>query len=561
MHANEVSPLWYWLVLVIYCLFVVYLGWDAYKKQKSVSSAEEEHNDFWITGRTQPAYMVGMAVASGWMLIGMITWMTWATYDQGLSGLWIVAIPWFLSNLLQFALARPLRRIKAISQCEMLQNRFGLPARTVSAFVNIFSYTIWSAAELYAAALIMAPALGISINWMIVIYAIPIAIYMYMGGFRSVINANILQFFMGAIILVVVSIAMYFTARGIALDNGTTIWSMLKEQPVVNGLAYPYAEGAKSGSIWGFVSISFPLIVMIGLVPGWGAAEDFWLKAQSAISTREARKGAIYSLIYNTVLIVACSSFIGLMGLVVFKPELKDGVLAAASALGDKGGYNVITVYINQYMSPWIKALLIFLLSAHTMSTVANYSNVTAMNVSYDVLQPLWYKKRGWSDAKIVKWSRIITFIMVIANIGIAMLYNMPSVGATLNDAYFLSSGLLTAGISVMLYSLWWKRANLMGVMCGGIAGIIGTFAFFVLEYKVWNFSYTMPVWDWIFGKGAMAGSYLGYCVVGLFFGLAGLYIGTFLSAPPSKELLSAVADEPIDDNTVFFEGVKAANN
>lgn len=554
--GNEVSPLWYWLVLLVYCAFVVYLGMKAYKQQKSAGSAEEEHQDFWITGRSQPAYMVGMAVASGWMLIGMITWMTWATYDQGLSGLWVVAIPWFASNLLQFALARPLRRIKAISQCEMLQNRFGLPARTVSAFVNIFSYTIWSAAELYAAALIMAPALNISVNWMIVIYAIPIALYMYMGGFRSVINANILQFFMGAIILVVVAIAMYFTARGIAIDQNTTIWAMLKNQALVNGMAYPYKTTANATSLFGFISLSFPLIIMLGLVPGWGAAEDFWLKAQSAASTKEARKGAIYSLIYNTLLIVGCSSFIGIMGLIIFRPEVKDGVLAAASALGDKGGYNVITVYINQYMSPWIKAILIFLLSAHTMSTVANYSNVCAMNVSYDVLQPLWYRKRNWSNERIVKWSRIITFMMVILNIGIAMLYNSPAVGATLNDAYFLSSGLLTAGISVMLYVLWWKRATLLGVMLGGISGIVGTFVFFILEYKVWKFSYTMPVWDWIFGKGAMASSYLGYCVVGLVCGVTGLIIGTYLSPPPTPEQLAAVADEPIDDNEEFFAHV-----
>ena len=81
--AQNVSPLWYWLVLLVYCGFVVYLGLKAYRQQKQAGSAEEENQDFWITGRSQPAYMVGMAVASGWMLIGMITWMTWATYDQG----------------------------------------------------------------------------------------------------------------------------------------------------------------------------------------------------------------------------------------------------------------------------------------------------------------------------------------------------------------------------------------------------------------------------------------------------------------------------------------------
>lgn len=556
--SANVSPLWYWAVFFLYIAFLIYIGVDAYRKQKSKASAEEEHNDYWITGRSQPAYMVGMSVASGWMLIGMITWMTWATYDLGLSGLWVVAIPWFVSNIWQFLMARPLRRIKAISQCQMLQNRFGLPARILSAPINIFSYTVWSAAELYAASLIMAPALGISIQTMIVIYAIPIAMYMWMGGFRSVINANVVQFFMGAFILIGTLIAIFLTARGIAADHNTTIWAMLQAQPIVNSLAYPVDAAKNSTSFFAYASLSFPLIVMIGLLPGWAAAEDFWLKAQAASSTKEARKGAIYSLTFNTCIIVIPAAIIGLLGLIVFPPELVDGTLVSASVLGDTGAYNVISTYINHYMPPLLKALMIFLLSAHTMSTVANYSNVCAMNVSYDILQPLVYKKRNWSDEKIVKWSRGITVVMIIVNILLAELYNSPVLGATLNDAYFLSSGLLTAGVSVMLYVMWWKRANLMGVMLGGLFGTVGTFIFFILEYKVWNFSYTMPIWDWIFGAGAMANSYLGYCVVGLVCAIVGLLIGTYSTPPPSDELLAAVADQPIDSNEEFFAGLNA---
>ena len=556
MGSTDVSPLWYWLVFVLYIVFLISVGLNAYKKQKASASAEEEHNDYWITGRSQPAYMVGMSVASGWMLIGMITWMTWATYDLGLSGLWIVAIPWFISNIWQFFMVKPLRRIKAISQCQMLEKRFGLPARILSAPINIFSFTIWSAAELYAASLIMAPALGISIEAMIIIYGIPIALYMWMGGFRSVINANVVQFFMGAIILIVTAVAIFVTANGIAAAQGTTIWGMLQAQPVVNSLAYPVDAAKNSTSFFAYVSLSFPLIIMLGLVPGWAAAEDFWLKAQAAKSTREARRGGIYSITFNTFVIVLPASIIGVLGLIVFPPETVDGVVTAAAALGDKGAYNIVSTYINSYMPPVLKGLLIFLLSAHTMSTVANYSNMTAMNLSYDVLQPLVYKKRNWSDAKIVKWSRLVTVLMIGLNILLALLYNSPVMGATLNDAYFLSSGLLTAGISVMLYVLWWKRATLLGVMLGGLFGTLGTFIFFILEYKVWNFAYNTPIWDWIFGAGAMANSYLGYCVVGLVCGVAGVIIGTYVSPAPSKELLASIADKPIDNNEEFFAGI-----
>jgi SSS family solute:Na+ symporter len=278
----------------------------------------------------------------------------------------------------------------------------------------------------------------------------------------------------------------------------------------------------------------------------------------SARTTHEARMGGIFSIVFNTLIIVGPAAFIGLMALIVFPPVAKHGLLSAAATLGTEGGYNVISTYINLYMNPWLKALLVFLLSAHTMSTVANYCNISAMNLSYDLLQPLVFRKRKWSDEKIVKWSRLITVVMVGVNILIAQLYNLPAVGSSLNLAYQLSSGLLTAGIAVMIYVLWWKRANLTGVLLGGACGTIGTVSFFILEYVVWKNSYTMPVWDWIFGKGAMASSYYGYCVIGLVCGLIGLVIGTYLSPPPTKAQLDSIADQPVDDNEEFFAGLNA---
>jgi solute:Na+ symporter, SSS family len=559
MKYGNANPIWSWLVLFVYLCFLIYLGANAYKQQKKSKNAKDESNDYWITGRSQPAYMVGMSIASGWMLIGMITWMTWATYDQGIAGLWLCAIPWMLSMIIQISMIPLIRRIKAISQCEMLQNRFGVSARVFSAIINIFSYTLWSAAELYAASLVMAPALHISVFWMVVIYAVPIAVYLCLGGFRSVINANILQFFMGAIILIVVTVSMYMAAKGIASGSGTTIWGMLSHQNVVNGAAYPYNSLKPATSLFGYTSMVLPLVIMFGLLPGWGGAEDFWLKAQSAISTKDALKGSVYSLIFNLFIIVIPSSLIGLFGLIIFKPVLNSGVLAAATALGDKGGYNLISVYINNYMSPLIKAFLIFLLSAHSMSTVANYSNVCAMNLSYDVLQPLIYKKRNWSDEKIMKWTRYITIIIIAVNMGLAWLYNIPSLGSSLNLAYDLSSGLLSAAVAIMLYAMFWKRANLRGVMTGGICGALGTSIFFILEYVVWKFSYNMPVFDWIFGKGALASTYYGYCIVGVVAGVVGLIIGTYLAPPPSAELLASVADKPCDDNEEFFKHMSAS--
>ncbi|PKM83188.1 MAG: sodium:solute symporter [Firmicutes bacterium HGW-Firmicutes-14] len=556
-EANQLNAAWYWIALLIYFAVVLYLGWRAFQKQKAITNEEEEHNDFWITGRSQPSYMVGMSIAAGWLLMGFMTWMSWATYEHGISGIWIAVIPWFILLFGMIFLTPRVRCLKAISQPQMLHNRFGLPARVLVSPMNIFCFIIWSAAELYAVSLIMAPSLGIPVSWMIVIFSLPVAIYMWMGGFRSVISANILQFFMAVIFMTVVAIASYVVARGIAAGQGTSVWAILQNQDLVNSFAYPLKEGAKASTLFGYISIAFPLVSIVALLPGWLIEEDWWLKAQSAMNTREARKGIFANLIYNVIWVLFCASFIGLMGLIIFPPELKDGVLGSAAILGDTGGYNVIATFVTEYMPGWAKVILIVLLSALSMSTVATFTNVCAMNLSYDILQPLWYRKKKWSDKKIISWSRGISMFIVLATIVIAELYENPNIGASLNDGYYLSSGVLTAGVAVPVFALFWKRANLRGVMFGGIAGGIGTLIFYILEYKVWEFSYNMPVFDWIFGPGALAGTYLGYCVVGVVAGIAGLIIGTYTAPPPSPELLAAVSEEPCDDHIEFFEGVR----
>ncbi|WP_462271322.1 sodium:solute symporter family protein [Desulfobacter sp.] len=556
--GTQYSPIVYWIPLLIFFIANLWIGWRSFRVQYNTADACEEHDDFWITGRKQPHYMVGMSIAAGWLLIGFMTWMAWATYEHGLSGLFMAVVPWAILLFCMVALTPWVRRLKAISQPQMLHNRFGLPIRVLVSPMNIFCFIIWSAAELYAVALILAPPLGVSVSTMIIIFALPVAIYMWMGGFRSVINANILQFFMAVVFMTVMALLAWIVARGIAADQGATIWGILSEQELINSFAYPLKESARATTILGFVNLAFPIVSIIALLPGWTIEEDWWLKAQSGASTSESRKGVIANVIYNLIWVLFCASFVGLMGLVIFPPEVgQDGVLASNALLGNAGGYNIFSALIQNYVPGWGQVLLIVLLAALSMSTIATFTNVCAMNLSYDVLQPLYYRRRGFPEAKIVIWARTISLLIVLATIGLALLYTIPSIGATLTDGYYLSSGVLTAGVAVPVYAIFWQRANLRGVMVGSAVGCLATLIFFILEYKVWHFSYNMPVFDWIFGTGAMAGTYLGYCIVGLFFGLVGLVVGTYSASAPSLELLNAVAVHPVDDHEEFFAGVR----
>lgn len=553
---TQYSPIVYWIVLLAFFGANILIGYRAYIFQRKSKTDADEHHDFWLKGRSNDHWAVGMSIAAGWMLIGFMTWMAWSTYNYGISGIWIGVVPWTILLFIMVALVPLVRRLKAISQPQMLHNRFGLPIRILVCPMNMFCFLIWSAAELYAVSLILAPPLGIPVWAAIIIFTIPIAVYIGLGGFRAVINANILQFFMAILFTTALAVGSWIVARGIAADHHTTIWAMLSAQKLVNAGGYAVKPAATATSIMCFTTIAFPIVSILALLPGWTIEEDWWLKSQSAKDTKHARKAIWANLIYNVIWVLFAASFVGLMGLIIFPPILKGGALVANPALGPSGGYNVFSAFIQHYIPPWGVVILLPMLCAHSMSTVTTFTNVSSMNLSYDMLQPLYYRHKNFPEKKINLWSRFVSMGVVMFTVLLALLYTIPAVGATLNLGYFLSSGVLTAGVAVPVYAIFWKRANLQGVMVGSTAGCLATIIFFILEYKVWNFSYTFPVFDWIFGKGAMAGTFLGYCIVGLIFGVSGLIVGTYLAPVPAQELLDAVAAAPVDDHAEFFEGV-----
>ena len=85
------------------------------------------------------------------------------------------------------------------------------------------------------------------------------------------------------------------------------------------------AEG-ESALSWFSLGIPFAIFSLIALLPGWVIEEDWWLKAQSARSTRAARQGIWANLAYNIIWILALPSIIGILGLVLYPPAQFDAV-------------------------------------------------------------------------------------------------------------------------------------------------------------------------------------------------------------------------------------------
>jgi len=532
MHEAGGNAVWFWIIMLVYMASLIFIGLYIFRRQKKAKSAVEEHDDYWIAKRSMNALLVGCSIAAGWLLLGFITWGIYNTYMYGLGGIWAMVVPWFILLFCMVILVPWVRRIKAISQPQMLQARFGLALRVVVSPFNIFCFIIWSAAEIWSISQYVAPEFAVSPWVMYIVFAVPVAIYMWLGGFHAVISSNVLQFFMAIIFVTIVSIVIMVLA-----------WDRLPEgvgmTEYLTSVTPPGSGEGKNGLSLVSLGVPFIFVSIIALLPGWVIEEDWWLKAQSAKSTKAARRGIWANLVYNNIWVLILPSIIGLMALVIYPPDQFDKLLG-----GD--GYAIMPTFLSGEFPDWALVIMFCLLAALSMSTIATFTNVCALNASYDVLQPLVYRKRGWSDARIVLFSRAASLVVVFVTLGITFLIDRLPQG--LWDAYYLSSGVLSAAVAVPVLAMFWKRANLPGAFAGSIVGGVSAFVLYFVEKYVLEYSY------WPQG---LADTYLGYAVWGIGLGVLTLIVVTLLTPKPSQEKLDAIAAHPVDDHEEFFAGVR----
>ena len=176
------------LILAMYFVLVVFIGF--YAKGKANTS-----EDFFLAGREMTAWIAGLSFVSA--NLGSLELMGWAgaAYEYGILAThwyWIGAIP---AMLFLGIVMMPFYYIsKTHSVPGYLHLRFGEGARGVSAISFALMTILMSGVNMYAMAVVMQTVLGWDINFSIVVGAATVALYVMLGGLRSAIINEVLQF-------------------------------------------------------------------------------------------------------------------------------------------------------------------------------------------------------------------------------------------------------------------------------------------------------------------------------------------------------------------------------
>src|SRR6201988_1076523 len=176
------------IILLLYFAVVVFIGFYV---KGSTNTSEE----FFMAGREMTAGIPGLGFVSA--NLGALELMGWAgsAYQYGILAAhwyWIGAIP---AMLFLGIIMMPFYYIsKTHSVPGYLHLRYGDGARALSAVSFAFMTVLMSGINMYSMALVMTVLLGWNLNFSIWVSSITVALYVALGGLRSAIFNEVLQF-------------------------------------------------------------------------------------------------------------------------------------------------------------------------------------------------------------------------------------------------------------------------------------------------------------------------------------------------------------------------------
>src|SRR5690242_1809631 len=402
------------VVIVFYFLLVLAIG--AYLKNRANTS-----EDFFLAGREMTAWIAGLSFVSA--NLGSLELMGWAgaAYQYGILAThwyWIGAIP---AMLFLGIVMMPFYYIsKTHSVPGYLQLRFGEPARGLSAISFAVMTILMSGVNMYAMAVVMQTVLGWNISFSIWVGAAVVALYVMLGGLRSAIINEVLQF------VLIWAGAALIPILGLIEAGG---WTHLKAQIAANVGSNDYTH------LWSTLG-SFRdnpmgvhwtgIVFGLGFVISFGYWTTDFLVVQRVLSANNLRAakmapiiGAAFKMAVPFIVIVP-----GLLALAVLRNP--DGSImhlvpeSVAAATGQHSYNEVLPLMLIRYCGPGLLGLGITALVAGFMSGMAG--NVSAFSTvwTYDIYGAFMNKTA--SDKHYVFMGRASTVVGMLVSIGTAYL-------------------------------------------------------------------------------------------------------------------------------------------
>ena len=449
------------LAIVVYLLFMLWIGWVCVKKNESVE-------DFYLGGRKLGPFVTAMSAEasdmSSWLLMGL----PGVAYLTGLAEASWTAIGLAVGTYLNWLIvARRIRRyshqLNAITVPQFFSKRWEddrCLLSAIAALVIIIFFIPYTASGFSACGKLFSTLFGMDYLTAMLISAAVIVLYTVMGGFLAASFTDLIQSIIMTVALIVVLGFGVTQAGGLdaVMDNARSMSGYLSLSHIYDpatGGSTPYSL-LTIGSLlaWGLGYFGMPHILIRFM-----AIEN---EEKLKLSRRVASSWVVISM--------GVAIFIGLVG----------SAMTRAGALEQLADSETIIVRIASIISQFgalpalVAGVILAGILAATMSTADSQLLAASSSISQDLGNDFLKRNLSGKRGMIVARS-----VMIIISLIAAFLARDPD-SSVFRVVSFAWAGFGAAFGPTMLMALFWKRSNKWGALAGMIVGGVMVF--------VWKF-------------------------------------------------------------------------
>jgi len=445
-------------IAIIAFYFILVLAIGFYLKEHA-----DTGEDFFLAGREMTAWIAGLSFVSA--NLGALELMGWAaaTYQYGILAAhwyWIGAIP---AMLFLGLVMMPFYYIsKTHSVPGYLKLRYGESSRALSAVSFALMTLLMSGINMYSMALVMKVVLGWDIHFSIWVSSITVAIYVALGGLRSAIFNEVLQF------VLIWAGAMLIPILGL-IDAGG--WHNLQLRVAANASTEYTHLWRNLGSFTANpMGIHWTGIVFgLGFVAAFGYWTTDFLVVQRVLAAKDLRSakmapiiGAAFKMFVPFIVILP-----GLLALAVLPVKLTGET--AAVATGGHSYNEVLPLMLARYCGPGLLGLGVTALIAGFMSGMAGNVSAFATVWTYDIYDAVINKKA--TDKQNVTMGRWCTVLGVLISVGTA--YLVMQFASIMDYVQALFSFFIAPLFGTVILGMLWKRTTSAGGFWGLLTGMV----------------------------------------------------------------------------------------
>ncbi len=455
------------MTIVVFCLYLfMMLGIGFYFTKKANSL-----NAYYLGNRGMNKWVVAMSAQasdmSGWMLMGL----PGAVFVSGFSEAWI-GIGLVIGTYFNWKIVgRRLRKYShfcgdSITLPDFFANRFrdkkGIIRVIASLFILTF-FLFYTVSGFVACAKLFGTIFGIDYTTGLILGAVIVVSYTFMGGFFAVCWTDFVQATMMLIAVILIPVMIMSGAGGFA----QTMDAVNAQNPYLMSLFTNATTGKAIGLLslvssfaWGLGYFGMPHILVR------------FMSIKNAEEIKDSRRIAMtwVTICLAAVIMIALLGryYVETNGITVNDPE------------------RIFMILCTALCHPAIAAILMAAILAAIMSTADSQLLVSASAFSNDLYKNLFRKK---ASNKEVMWvSRGVVLLITIIAVIVAMQGASNSAGTgeksfldvVMSLVSFAWGGFGATFGPIMLLALFWKRTTLPAAIAGMLVGGITTF--------VWKF-------------------------------------------------------------------------